>query len=160
MALNGRRTVPLSASAKRLLQVSAFGGFALFGFICVFCDGRTARGASFMLNAGVLASVALVAFVVLVADSYWVGLLSRRSPSWVGARSYGIYLYHYPLAVVFVQAAMFHGVWHNVAVVTCLVVTLIVAAASYRWIETPFLRLKTRISTSPVPTALPQLAVP
>ena len=79
--------------------------------------------------------------------------LSRRGPSWLGARSYGIYLYHYPLAVVFVEAHLFHGAAHSVAVLGCLIITLIVAASSYRWIETPFLRLKKRLSVETAASA-------
>ena len=105
-----------------------------------------------MLNAATLSSVALVAFVVLVPANAWVRLLSRRGPSWLGKRSYGIYLYHYPLAVVFVEAHLFHGVAHAVAVFACLVITLVIAAASYRWIEMPFLRLKQRYSVGTTPT--------
>lgn len=158
-ALKGRpESVSLSNSAKRLLLVAALGSFALFGYICIFCAGQTSTGASLMLNAATLSSVALVAFVVLVSDSYWVGLLSRRGPSWLGARSYGIYLYHYPLAVVFVQASLFHGAEHSLAVVACVMITLGVAAASYRWIETPFLRLKKRFSVGAPPAELISVA--
>ena len=106
-----------------------------------------------MLNAATLSSVALVAFVVLVPANAWVRLLSGRGPNWLGTRSYGVYLYHYPLALVVMQAHLFHGAEHSMAVVTSLLITLVVAAASYRWIETPFLRLKRRYSEGTEPAA-------
>jgi peptidoglycan/LPS O-acetylase OafA/YrhL len=146
LALTGRpESVSLSARGRRLLQVTAFGAFALFCVVCIN-PGNTPKAASMMLNAATLSSVALVAFVVLVSENFWVRLLSQRGPSWLGARSYGIYLYHYPLAVVFVEAHLFHGAAHSVALLSCLIITFIVAASSYRWIEAPFLRLKKRLS--------------
>jgi peptidoglycan/LPS O-acetylase OafA/YrhL len=151
LAVKGRpESISLSARGRRLLQMTALGAFMLFCLICIN-PAPTASGAAMMLNAATLSSVALVAFVVLVPASNWVQLLSRRGPSWLGARSYGIYLYHFPLAVVFVQAQLFHGAEHSVAVVACLFITLVVAAASYRWIETPFLRLKKRLSVRTEP---------
>src|SRR3974390_955282 len=154
LALAGRPgSVSLPKSKRRLLQGAALGGFALFAYICIFCVGQTAARSSVMLNAAVLASVAMVAFVVLIPESFWVRLLSRKVPSWIGGRSYGIYLYHYPLAALVVFAPVFHfrGAAHGVAVVICLVLTVVLAAASYRWIETPFLRLKERLSVGTTP---------
>ncbi len=110
-----------------------------------------------MLDAATLSSVALVAFVVLVSESYLARLLSGRVPGWLGARSYGIYLYHFPLAVVVVDASIFHfhGAEHTMAIVAALFITLILAAASYRWIESPFLRMKKRIAAGTAPEPQP-----
>lgn len=145
-ALRGRpECVSLSARGRRLLQVAAVAALVSFCVICTKPED-TARGTSMMLNAATLCSVALVAFVVLASEGFWVRLLSRRGPNWLGARSYGIYLYHYPLAVLVVSAPIFNGAEHGVAVVVCLFITLAIAAASYRWIESPFLRLKERLS--------------
>jgi peptidoglycan/LPS O-acetylase OafA/YrhL len=96
----------------------------------------------------------------MVPESLGVRLLSRNAPSWFGARSYGIYLYHYPLAgiVVFAPIFHFHGATHDIAVVAALSLTVVVAAASYRWIETPFLRLKDRVSVGTTPEQQPNLA--
>jgi peptidoglycan/LPS O-acetylase OafA/YrhL len=158
-AVKGRpESVLLSARVRRLLSATAFGAFVLFCLICIN-PARTASGASLMLNAATLSSVALVAFVVLLPTNACVQALSRRGPSWLGARSYGIYLYHFPLAVVFVQAHLFHGAEHSLAIVACLLATLVVAAASYRWIETPFLHLKKRFSVGRELAPQAQLAV-
>jgi peptidoglycan/LPS O-acetylase OafA/YrhL len=160
LAVCGRpESVSLSARGRRFLQVAALGAFALFGAICV-SDALTPKAASLMLNAATLSAVALVACVVLVPESYGVRLLSRRGPSWLGARSYGIYLYHYPLAVVLANAPLFHfrGAQHTVAVAAALCITVIVAAASYRWIESPFLRLKERTAAGKAPAPQSQLA--
>ena len=155
LALKGRpESVLVSARGRRLLEVTALCAFVVFGYICMFCTGRTARGTSLILNAATLSSVALVAFVVLMSDSFSARVLSHRVPRWFGARSYGIYLYHYPLAVLVVYAPIFHldGAQHNGAIVACLCITVALAAASYRWIETPFLRRKDRLSVAGTPT--------
>jgi peptidoglycan/LPS O-acetylase OafA/YrhL len=56
------------------------------------------------------------------------------------------------LALVFVQAHVFHGGEHNVAVIACILITLLLAAVSHRWVETPFLRLKDRVAGEQTPT--------
>ncbi len=58
---------------------------------------------------------------------------------WIGERSYGIYLWHWPVLVL-LQAALpaLHG---NVLLgVVAAAITLAFAAASYRWVETPIRR--------------------
>jgi len=153
LAVRGRpESIVLSARAKHVLRAGALVAFGMFWFICIFCSAQTGTAASLMYSGATLSSVVLVAFAVLVSESYWVRLLSGRGPAWVGARSYGIYLYHYPLALVFVQAHVFHGGEHNVAVIVCILVTLLLAAVSHRWVETPFLRLKERVAGEHTPT--------
>ncbi|MDL5488204.1 acyltransferase family protein [Microbacterium wangruii] len=62
---------------------------------------------------------------------------------WVGERSYGLYLWHWPVVVLVAYAATGRGPdtatppW---AGAIALAVTLIAAEASYRWVETPVRR--------------------
>lgn len=60
---------------------------------------------------------------------------------WIGKRSYGIYLWHWPIFKL--AKAGSRGPW--VFIPLALVATFIIATASYRYIESPFLRLKQRI---------------
>jgi peptidoglycan/LPS O-acetylase OafA/YrhL len=64
-------------------------------------------------------------------------LFTWRPAVWIGKRSYGVYLYHYPMWWL-VQAEVTHYAEKPVM----LVATFAMAAASYRWIEQPFLRRK------------------
>lgn len=61
-------------------------------------------------------------------------LLDVRPFVWVGERSYGIYLWHWPLMVLAFYAWPTASTWQVAAVVIPL--SLIVAACSYRWVET------------------------
>nr|BFF09013.1 hypothetical protein GCM10025699_03160 [Microbacterium flavescens] len=73
----------------------------------------------------------------------WFGpALDARPLRWVGDRSYGIYLWHWPLLVLAAAAVPVASgnvpVWIGLGV---LALTLIAAEASYRFVETPVRRL-------------------
>jgi len=66
----------------------------------------------------------------------------------LGVISYGVYVYHILLSLLFVQISVHlapHGSPQVLAIlrlVVCIPITLLVAALSYRYFEQPFLRLK------------------
>ena len=57
----------------------------------------------------------------------------------VGERSYGLYLWHWPVIVILLQLLpTAPGTWQRWAVIAlCVVVTAAVTEASYRWVEEP-----------------------
>jgi peptidoglycan/LPS O-acetylase OafA/YrhL len=70
-----------------------------------------------------------------------------------GKYSYGLYLYHFPLTAAlspmherFVARTHSFVVGGIVYLVACLLINLLVAAASFHFFETPIMRLKTRFS--------------
>ncbi len=93
--------------------------------------------------------------VSLASGSILYGCLYSRShllrSRWVvqlGKRSYGLYMLH--LTGILMLQSLFRPVWGWQLLATKalgLVMTLILAFASYRWIESPFLRLKDRFAT-------------
>jgi peptidoglycan/LPS O-acetylase OafA/YrhL len=99
------------------------------------------------------AACALVASLVLVPSGSLVRVFAWSPLQWIGRRSYGIYLYHFPLAAAFVEGRHRPGMQDAVAVTVCVAVSVLLAAASYRWIETPFLRRKHRLGTVAAPVA-------
>jgi peptidoglycan/LPS O-acetylase OafA/YrhL len=62
---------------------------------------------------------------------------------WIGKRSYGLYVWHWP--VYFLSGRLLRPA---VAIPFGIVAAFVVAALSYRFIETPFLNLKSRFSAS------------
>ncbi|MDN4476506.1 acyltransferase family protein [Demequina sp. SYSU T00192] len=95
----------------------------------------------------VLASLAAAAVVHLVVAVPALGeRLDTPLLRWVGDRSYGIYLWHWPVLVVAVTALDGGRVREasGPAVVITVVATVAAAAASYRWLEMPVRRMGLR----------------
>ncbi len=89
---------------------------------------------------GAAAIVPVSATVLVLAagtDGYRYGptmMLNRRPLTWIGTRSYGIYLWHWPVLVL---AAAKFGPLDTSARVEALLVAVVLAAVSYRLIENP-----------------------
>jgi peptidoglycan/LPS O-acetylase OafA/YrhL len=81
--------------------------------------------------------------------------------NYLGQISYGVYLYHYPLlyCVLFILqklGLMEDGFYDFMLYSLTIGGTLLLASVSYRWFESPFLRLKSRsamIISTPIPPA-------
>ena len=84
-------------------------------------------------------SVVSFASVAVVVGAMAPGPLGRvlaLSPlTWLGRVSYGVYLYHWPVFAVLDEERV--GTDGVVLLAVRLVVTLVIAAASYRWLEEP-----------------------
>ena len=91
------------------------------------------------LLVAVLTAVALV----LGTRGEWGGLLSSRVLGWVGKRAYSLYLWHYAAVTALAGSGLPWRAWAPVY----LVVTLVAATLSWRFIEQPFLRPRTGRST-------------
>jgi peptidoglycan/LPS O-acetylase OafA/YrhL len=89
------------------------------------------------------ASVLLVAWAI----QHQPRVLRIKPLVWLGRRSYGFYLYHLPLITAF----QFEIARRSEQIVAAFVASLILTAASYRWIEKPFLRLKSRYARAVAP---------
>lgn len=131
-------------------QVGQAGAVALAILIGVtfFTDGSS----RWIYLGGLQLSAVVSLAAVLGAFVQWGPLdafLAAKPMRWVGERSYGIYIWHLPVYVL-LPKAVFKVVpftwlpkqWaHPVAVfVIGSAVTLVIAAASYRWIEEPLRR--------------------
>lgn len=90
------------------------------------------------LVATLVASLALVGLAL--TRNWFSSFLSWRPLVWIGQRSYGIYLYDFPVSEIFKQTLPNR----SADAVLQVVVTIAVAALSYRFIEQPALRLKER----------------
>jgi peptidoglycan/LPS O-acetylase OafA/YrhL len=131
---------------------------ALFAAICVAPPAAIGwRAVLGTLSAGSLLGAALMR--QWASGRGW-RLVDNRIMRWTGERSYGIYLYHI-LILTQVQQLVFHGSspWAAFVLFTAVTLAVSVAAAalSWRFIEVPALRLRTRLDRSR-PTPHPALA--
>jgi len=96
------------------------------------------------LYRGGFASVALMTAVVILVVVYphthlGAGLLGRWPLRWVGVRSYGIYLWHWPVFMV-TRPGLDVPIDGLPLLVLRLTTTVVLAAISYRYVETPIRR--------------------
>src|SRR5207244_3965220 len=97
----------------------------------------------------------LVVLIVLAAltNVRVAGALSATWLVWIGRRSYGIYLWHFPCEMLARWFAIEQGIVWNVMteLVLSTLLTLIVADASYRFVEQP---LRARLSGGQVMSSI------
>lgn len=89
-----------------------------------------------------ISTATIIAAISVLPNSAGVAFLERRPLVWLGRRSYGLYLWHFPCISLsgFVRKHI-----HMKGVTTMmLVVGMIFVALSYRFVEQPFLALKSR----------------
>jgi peptidoglycan/LPS O-acetylase OafA/YrhL len=131
------RVAAASARAARALDVAGLLGLAAIAWAITHFAGSDAA----LYPAGlVFAALAAGAVVIAAAAPGWIGrMLGCRPLRWLGVRSYGIYLWHWPVIALFPAVA---GYGVNVAEVRLAetVLPILLAAASWRWIEEPILR--------------------
>lgn len=132
--LGARRAIRLTKHTRALLD--AIGGLALVGLLLMvaFANGFS----PFLYNGGLVLCSVLTAIViaVVVHPASIVGRIAGLAPfAWVGKRSYGIYLWHYPLLLLMNPDPRIETPWWLYLVQ--LAVVFACAAFSYRFIEDP-----------------------
>ncbi len=98
------------------------------------------------ITVGTLAAVVLLVGLVLVPNGWLTRLFENRVAKWIGVRSYGIYLFNYPIAVILLAHLHTHNVTRLAVTGVGIMASIAIAAASYRWVEQPFLARKARYS--------------
>jgi peptidoglycan/LPS O-acetylase OafA/YrhL len=88
-----------------------------------------------------LCATAAIGYLMLAPASSLARLLSLRPLVWIGKRSYGLYLYHYPIfALVSPYTASLGGERPKRTFLVAIVLSFLAAAVSYRWLERPAMR--------------------
>lgn len=143
----GRIYLSTDTRADALLIGMALAGLTRFGVTRVWWP-YAAFGALFVTVGAftpkyTFAALGLMPFVIALATVPLVlsalgpnRLLDARWLRWVGRRSYGLYLYHYPIVVLLWRA----GAHWPVMLVGTFVGSFALAALSWRYLEQPFLK--------------------
>jgi peptidoglycan/LPS O-acetylase OafA/YrhL len=107
----------------------------------------------------VFSAVALVAVVGAThAGGVSVRLLANPPMRWLGERSYGIYLWHWPV-FVFTRPLLDVSTGPLATLALRLPLTLLLAEASYRWVEMPIRRRGFRAVVTELFGGLPERAI-
>jgi peptidoglycan/LPS O-acetylase OafA/YrhL len=122
------------------LDVVALASLAVIGWYATMLSEQdlAAFGSAFTLVQ--VATLGLIAVVVHPAPTLSRRLLGLEALVWVGRRSYGIYLIHWPV-IVFTSEAPGQQPERPLRVAAQLIVIGVLAAASYAWVEQPIRRL-------------------
>ncbi|NND76296.1 MAG: acyltransferase, partial [Ilumatobacter sp.] len=123
----------------RTFDVVALLALVGFGWLCWTlhlvdvngADGRLFRGGLFASGVLTLAIIAAVSHRGAVANR----VLGNRVLVWIGVRSYGLYLYHWPIYQIIRNVAGNRLRPHEF--VLAMIATVIITDLSYRYVETP-----------------------
>jgi hypothetical protein len=121
-----------------LLDGLAVVGLIILGLLSWFVTFQPDQGVGFLFQGGLfvtgLATLAVIA-AVTHQGAFTGRLLSLPVLLWIGTRSYGLYLYHWPIYQIIRNIAANKLVLHEF--VLAMVATCIITELSYRYIETP-----------------------
>ncbi|KLI02611.1 hypothetical protein SINU_07315 [Sporolactobacillus inulinus CASD] len=130
----------LTGSKAQGIFLDGMGGLALlFLFLCI---GYVDAFEPFLYSGGLgLFSIVVVVLISALAHpstllGKWIGARPLR---WIGVRSYGMYLWHYPIIQLTTPANQANEV-HPLRIVIQLILIILVSALSYRLIEQPIRR--------------------
>ena len=104
---------------------------------------RTNQYSPFMFQGGLVILSAATAIVVaaVATPGGLVGVaLGCRPLRWIGVRSYGIYLWHYPIIVLTAPPGTVGSPFGLVRAVAVVAATVAIAALSWKFIEEPIRR--------------------
>jgi peptidoglycan/LPS O-acetylase OafA/YrhL len=145
------RLLMTERSRRRLAGLATMAiGIIVFGVTSLW-----ALYASPLITLLALATGVVVLSVCLGEQGALGAVLRARPLTWLGRVSYSLYLWHLPVLVAFGYRPGAHTGRPLAGPAVAIVVALMVAAASYRFIEQPFLRRKDQPpQTEPIPVAI------
>ncbi|KAF6587035.1 acyltransferase family protein [Paenibacillus sp. EKM211P] len=125
------------ASAKARLLLDGIGAISL---LLLFHWAWASNEYDPSLYRGGLLGIAVVTAIVVAALAHPVShlgrLLGRKPLRWIGARSYGLYLWHFPVITLTTPQVDTDGV-HVMRIVIQLLATILLASLSFKYVEEP-----------------------
>ncbi|MBP1307697.1 peptidoglycan/LPS O-acetylase OafA/YrhL/lysophospholipase L1-like esterase [Paenibacillus sp. 1182] len=125
------------ASAKARMLLDSIGAISLL-LLCHWAWASNEYDPS--LYRGGLLGIALVTAIVVAALAHPVSHLGRllgiKPLRWIGARSYGLYLWHFPVITLTTPQVDTDGV-HVTRIILQLLATVLLASLSFKYIEEP-----------------------
>ena len=132
------RPLVLSATARTAIQVVGWVALASIMVIAITSDATTGWVYSGGFALVSLAAAGVICSVAILPASPLSRLLSLRPVRYIGAISYGLYLWHWPVFVALTPDRT--GLHGTVLLALRLVVAVAIAAVSYRFLEMPIRR--------------------
>ena len=128
-------SVTLPGVNKLVLDVVGVAALAVLIYMML----NTSEYDSFLYRGGmVLQAIAATILVAVLAhpSSFLARLIGAKPLSWIGERSYGMYLWHYPI-IVLTSPAVDTGGAHPVRMLLQVAATVVFASMSLKYIENP-----------------------
>ena len=137
--------LPFMVRASRT-WVTVAAGMTLGAFVLM--PGGISAGSFYIAGGSTIIAILAAVIVAHVerGEPSWINSLLRSRPLvWTGQRSYGIYLWHVPL----ISMVAVIGLEERVQAFVNLVLVFLIPALSFRFVESPFLQLKSRFAGKP-----------
>ncbi len=135
LAIYRPRDKKITVSKNSSLMANTIGIASLAGLLCMFW--QTDEYSGFLYQGGMLLASILSLIIIVIAivpDTYLNRFLSTPVLKWIGQRSYGIYIWHYPIITLTTPynspPDLIRSLFQIAASFTC-------AALSWKYIEQP-----------------------
>lgn len=132
---------------SRILDIT--GLIAFLGMLLMFFSSTMNPQTAFTYCGGMaIFSILTTIFVAIIAHpgSHWNNYLTNPVFRWIGSRSYGIYLYQFPVMIFFEDKMTDIGdhalLYHIIEVI----IILVISEVTYRLIERPFGKMNWRMA--------------
>lgn len=127
---------PRTARVTPVLGAVAVGAIVVIALTMPLTDPIVTRGGLLLVSV-----LTVVAILGATSPGSWLGAALDLTPlAWIGERSYGLYLWHWPVLVLLGAWLPANPAAPWVVPVTALVVTLAAASASFTFVESPIRR--------------------